>query len=62
LQWYIICSTIIIIKMRNHDDQREQIKPVVEDLLEGKLAEITNDQAGRGLFFSKGETNATLRI
>ena len=27
-----------------HDDQREQIKPVVEDLIAGKMPEITNDQ------------------
>ena len=27
-----------------HDAEREQIKPVVEDLIAGKMPEITNDQ------------------
>ena len=31
-----------------HDDQHEQIKPVVEDLITGKLVEITNDQVCGG--------------
>ncbi|MDA3788734.1 MAG: dinitrogenase iron-molybdenum cofactor biosynthesis protein [Desulfobacula sp.] len=31
-----------------HDAEREQIKPVVEDLIAGKLAEITNDQVCGG--------------
>jgi predicted Fe-Mo cluster-binding NifX family protein len=31
-----------------HDAEREQIKPVVEDLILGKLTEITNDQVCGG--------------
>lgn len=31
-----------------HDDQRPQIRPVVEDLIAGKLAMITNDQVCGG--------------
>ncbi|MCP3941635.1 MAG: dinitrogenase iron-molybdenum cofactor biosynthesis protein [Desulfobacteraceae bacterium] len=31
-----------------HDDRRGQIKPVVEDLIAGKLSEITNDQVCGG--------------
>ena len=31
-----------------HDDQRPDIKPVVLDLIAGKLAEITNDQVCGG--------------
>jgi predicted Fe-Mo cluster-binding NifX family protein len=31
-----------------HDAEREQIKPVVEDLIAGKLSEITNDQVCGG--------------
>ena len=31
-----------------HDAEREQIRPVVEDLIAGKLSEITNDQVCGG--------------
>ena len=31
-----------------HDDQRTDIEPVVMDLIQGKLAEITNDQVCGG--------------
>ena len=31
-----------------HDDQRAEIEPVVMDLLQGKLTEITNDQVCGG--------------
>jgi len=31
-----------------HDDQRPEIKPVVEDLIAGKLTEIRNDQVCGG--------------
>ncbi len=31
-----------------HDAEREQIKPVVEDLIAGKLSEISNDQVCGG--------------
>ena len=31
-----------------HDDQRADIEPVVMDLIQGKLAEITNDQVCGG--------------
>ena len=31
-----------------HDDQRPQIRPVVEDLIAGKLAMIANDQVCGG--------------
>ncbi len=31
-----------------HDSQRPEIRPVVEDLIDGKLPEITNDQVCGG--------------